>query len=94
MIPPNKTKQNKTKQNNGRTAEGVYRVAHFYLYTMHQNHRLSVASRRFMGRRGGGGGGGGGGKSGGGGGGGGVLRWLTVLMVPMRLGDVLSIDLE
>ena len=34
---------------------------------------------------------GGGGR---GGGGGGVLRWLTVLMVPMKLGDVLCIDLE
>ena len=34
------------------------------------------------------------GVGGGRGGGVGVLRWWTVLMVPMRLGDVLSIDLE
>ena len=42
-----------------------------------------------MNGKGGGGGGGGGGR----GGGDGVLRWWTVLMVPMRLGDV-SIDLS
>ena len=37
------------------------------------------------------------GKEGGGegrGGGVGVLRWWTLLMVPMRLGDVSSIDFE